>query len=54
MSEIELDFEKHEIECPHCRETIVRLWPGSLILYSETSCTQCGREFLIVQNEPRL
>jgi DNA-directed RNA polymerase subunit RPC12/RpoP len=51
---IDLDFNRHEIECPHCQQQTVHHWPGNMILFATAKCTHCGREFLIAMNEPRL
>src|ERR1700733_12373505 len=51
---VSLALDRHEFTCPHCQERAVRLWPGRTILFAEVTCTHCGLEFLVVQNEPRL
>ncbi len=54
MSEIEAEFDRHKVECPHCQREIEHFWPGKIILFAGAKCSQCGQEFLIVQNEATL
>jgi transposase-like protein len=53
MSEVNLGFDKHELECPYCQKQTLYLWPGKEIPFARVTCQHCGREFLTVQNEPR-
>ncbi len=50
---INLSFDRHLIKCPHCQEQSVHNWSGNMILFTTAKCTHCGREFLILLNEPR-
>jgi transposase-like protein len=50
---IDLDLDRHEIKCPHCQRQTVHYWPGKTILFATVKCMHCGKEFLIVLNEPR-
>ena len=54
MAESNLDFDKHEIICPHCQKETVHFWPGRVILFGKAKCMYCEEEFIIVQNEPSL
>jgi transposase-like protein len=51
---INLGFERHLIQCPHCQRQTVHNSPGKMILFATAKCTHCGREFLIALNKPRL
>jgi len=51
---IELSFDRHDVECPHCHKQTALSWPGNTILFAATKCTRCGRDFLIALNEPQL
>jgi hypothetical protein len=51
---VSLALDRHEFTCPHCQGQAVRLWPGRTILFATVTCTHCGLEFFVVQNEPRL
>lgn len=54
MSSLALDFDLHELECPHCEKRTRHLWPGLTILLSTAKCEHCGEKFLIVLNKPWL
>ena len=51
---VRLDFDLHELECPHCEQQTRYSWPGVTILFSTARCEHCGMDFLIVQNKPWL
>jgi transposase-like protein len=50
---IDLGLNKHLINCPHCQKQTVHPWSGSTILFSPAKCAHCGRDFVIVLNQPR-
>jgi transcription elongation factor Elf1 len=50
---INLDFNRHLIQCPHCQKQTVHHCPGDMILFATAKCAHCGREFLIALNKPR-
>ena len=51
---INLDFNRHLIQCPHCQKQTVHHCPGDMILFATAKCAHCGRAFLIALNKPRL
>ena len=53
MSDITLSFELHEFVCPHCQKQTQHSSPGATVLFANVTCQHCGKEFLIVQGEPR-
>jgi hypothetical protein len=52
MSKVRIDFDLHELQCPHCEQQTKHPWPGRTILFSTAKCEHCSEEFLIVQNKP--
>jgi len=57
MPEVELialDFDKHEMQCPHCKSQTVHASPGKIILFATVKCTCCGQDFLIAMDKPHL
>ncbi len=50
---IELVFDRHVIQCPHCQKETVHPWPGSMILFAGFRCNHCGRDFVIALNQAR-
>jgi DNA-directed RNA polymerase subunit RPC12/RpoP len=52
MSSLSLDFDLHELECPHCQKRTQHAWPGSTIPLSTAKCKHCGAEFLVFQSKP--
>lgn len=54
MSSFSLDFDVHELECPHCKKRTRHAWPGSTIPLSSAKCEHCREQFLIVQSKPWL
>ena len=51
---IALDFEKHELQCPHCKKPTVHDSPGKIILPATARCAHCGQDFLIALDKPRI
>jgi len=52
VPKVRLDFDPHELDCPHCEKQTRHSWPGDTILFSTAKCEHCGLEFLVVQNKP--
>lgn len=51
MSEIDLNLNRHQVECPHCQQETVHFSPVEMILFARAKCSHCGQEFLIVHDE---
>jgi transposase-like protein len=51
---IELVFDRHVIQCPHCHEETVHPWRGKIILFADFKCNRCGKDFVIALNQPRV
>jgi transcription elongation factor Elf1 len=51
-----LDFQDHPFTCPYCgEETVVELPPQmETIMVGRETCENCGREFLIENDVPRI
>jgi transposase-like protein len=50
---IDLGFHRHETRCPHCQQQTEYSWPGETTLFASLKCSHCGKEFVIVLDEPR-
>jgi transposase-like protein len=50
---VNLGFDRHLVQCPHCKKQVVHKWPGNMILFATAKCTHCDKEFVITLNEPR-
>jgi transposase-like protein len=51
---IALDFAKHELQCPHCKQEAVHHSPGTMILFATVTCAHCGRSFLVAMDKPHV
>jgi hypothetical protein len=51
MPTINLIFDTHSIQCPHCQQETEHHWPGSTILFATAECGHCYQPFLVVLNQ---
>jgi hypothetical protein len=49
---IALDFEHHELQCPHCQKQTVHHSPGKMILFATVKCECCGHNFAVAMGKP--
>jgi transposase-like protein len=51
---IALNLDKHQMQCPHCKNQTVHHSPGEMILFATVKCVHCGGGFLVAMDKSHL